>query len=55
MSLVDLVEMLSDWRSATKRNKDGNLVKSIEINCQKYGISPQLRKIFENTVREIFE
>lgn len=55
MTLIDLVEMLADWRAATKRNKNGNIVKSIELNSQKYNISPQLRKILENTVREIYE
>ena len=52
MTLIDLCEMLCDWTAATKRNKNGNIRKSIEINSQKYNISPQLKKIFENTVRE---
>ncbi len=55
MNLVDLLEMLADWKAATERNKDGNIRKSIEINSVKYGMSPQLRKIFENTVREYFK
>ncbi len=55
MTLVDLIEMLADWRAATKRNKNGNIRKSIDINAEKYGISPQLKKIFENTVREMFK
>jgi hypothetical protein len=55
MTLVDLVEMLSDWRAATKRNSNGNIRKSIEINAEKYNISPQLRKIMENTVKEYFD
>ena len=55
MTLVDLIEMLSDWKAATERNKDGNIRKSIEINSGKYNMSPQLRTIFENTVREYFK
>lgn len=55
MTLVDLIEMLSDWKAATERNKDGNIRKSIEINSSKYNISPQLRTVFENTVREYFK
>lgn len=54
MTLVDVLEMLADWKAATMRNKDGNIRKSIEINSQKYNIPPQLRKILENTVREYF-
>lgn len=55
MTLTDLVEMLADWKAATKRNKNGNIVKSIEVNAQKFNISPQLRKILENTARELYE
>ena len=55
MTLVDLIEMLADWKAATERNKDGNIRKSIEINSGKYNMSPQLRTIFENTVREYFK
>jgi len=54
MTLVDLVEMLVDWKAATERLKNGNIRKSIEINAERYGISEQLTKIFENTVREYF-
>lgn len=54
MTLIDLLEMLADWKAATERNKDGNIRKSIEINAQKYNMSPQLKMIFENTVREYF-
>jgi len=55
MTLIDLMEMLCDWWAATSRNKNGNIRKSIEINTERYGISPQLRKIFENTIRELKE
>ena len=55
MTLIDLLEMLADWKSATERNKDGNIRKSIEINSAKYKFSPQMRTIFENTVREYFK
>lgn len=54
MNLVDLIELLADWKAATLRNKNGNLVKSIEINTEKYNISPQLKQILENTVRELY-
>lgn len=54
MDLLDLVEMLSDWAAATKRNKNGNIHKSIEINQTRFGISEQLSKIFTNTVNRYF-
>lgn len=55
MTLVDLLEMLADWKAATERNKDGNIRKSIELNSIRYKMSPQLRLIFDNTVREYFK
>lgn len=55
MNLVDVLELLADWRAATERNKAGNIRTSIEENSQKYNISPQLRKILENTVRDFFK
>lgn len=54
MTLVDLIEMLSDWRAAGKRNKNGNIRKSIEVNAERFRLSPQLKKILENTVKEYF-
>lgn len=50
MNLLDLVEMFCDWSSAAKRHNDGNLRKSIEVNGDRFNMSPQLIKIFENTV-----
>jgi len=54
MTLIDLIEMLSDWKAATERNKNGNIRKSIEHNKVKYKMSDQLARIFENTVKEYF-
>jgi len=54
MTLVDLVEMLCDWKAATLRNKSGNIRKSIETNAKRFKFSEQLERIFENTVREMF-
>lgn len=49
MTLIDVVELFADWRAATKRHHDGNLRKSISINGERFSMSPQLVKIFENT------
>jgi hypothetical protein len=49
MNLIDLTEMLIDWKAATLRHNDGNLRKSIEINSKRFGIDSQLTKILENT------
>ena len=54
MTLIDLIEMFCDWKAATMRHDDGNLLKSIEINSKRFNINPQLTKIFENTA-ELFD
>lgn len=51
MNLFDIVEMLADWLAAINRHKDGNIYRSIEINRDRFGISPQLVAILYNTVK----
>ena len=54
MNLVDIIEMLCDWKASSMRHHDGNILKSIDINAKRFKINPQLVKIFRNTV-ELFE
>jgi hypothetical protein len=49
MTLVDLLEMLADWKAATERHADGDLAKSLEIQQGRFGISDQLVTILRNT------
>lgn len=53
MSLLDLVEMLCDWKAATTRHADGDLRRSLEINAKRFGISEQLEHVLLNTVEEL--
>jgi len=55
MTLVDLVEMFCDWMAATKRHADGDILKSIKLNTDRFGLSPQLAHILTNTARGIQE
>ncbi len=55
MTLVDLIEMLSDWKAATERVKNGNIRQSLEVNVKRYNIDSQLAQILENTIKEYFE
>lgn len=50
MTLIDLVEMFCDWMAATERHADGNMLRSIEQNRARFGISDQLASIFRNTM-----
>lgn len=53
MSLLDLVEMICDWKAATMRHKDGDIRRSIEINQKRFGYSDELKGILLNTVEEM--
>ena len=52
MTLVDLIEMLADWKAATERHADGDLEKSLEIQRERFGLSDQLVSILRNTAVE---
>jgi len=53
MSLLDVIEMLCDWKAATLRHNDGDIRKSIEINQRRFGYSDDLKAIFLNTLAVI--
>jgi len=53
MSLLDLTEMLCDWKAATERHNDGNILRSLEINQKRFGYSDELKQILMNTVKEM--
>ena len=54
MDLVDLMEMLADWAASTKKNKNGNIHRSIDVNQARFNMTPQLAQIFTNTVNRYF-
>lgn len=51
MNLVDLMEMLVDWKAAGERHTKypGDIFKSIEMNTERFHIDPQLKQILLNT------
>jgi len=53
MDLFDLVEMLSDWKAATLRHADGDILASLEINRTRFGLSDQLYQVLKNTVERM--
>ncbi len=53
MSLIDLIEMLADWKAASMRHDDGDILKSLEINRLRFGMSDQLFEILKNTLIEM--
>ena len=49
MDLVDLIEMICDWRAASLRHNTGDIYESIEINQKRFGYSDELKNIFKKT------
>lgn len=50
MDLIDLVEMAFDWKVASKRHTDGDVMRSIEQNAERFGYGPLLARILKNTL-----
>lgn len=53
MNLFDLLEMMCDWKAATLRHNDGNIYRSLELNKDRFNMSPQLCSILLNTINFI--
>jgi hypothetical protein len=52
MNLVDLIEMLCDWKAAGEQHKDGgDIFRSIEINQERFGYSDEVKSILLNTAK----
>jgi hypothetical protein len=49
MTLIDLVEMVCDWKASTQRVKSGDFIGSLETNRKRFNLSPQLTRIVANT------
>jgi hypothetical protein len=55
MTTLDKIEMLCDWLAATERNKNGNIIKSIEIGKMKYKYDEKEYDILLNTAKMLQE
>lgn len=53
MTLLDVIEMLADWKAAGERHADGSMEKSLEHNQVRFGLTEQLSQILKNTAREL--
>lgn len=55
MNIVDICEMIADWKAASLRHANGDIIKSIEINQKRFGYSDELKSILINTVKQCFD
>lgn len=53
MNLMDVVEMLADWKAATLRHRDGDLHRSIAQNAARFGYGEELGHILLNTAEDL--
>jgi len=54
MTLLDLLEMLADWKASSERMKEGgSIVRSFEINKDRFDIDPKLYAILWQTAQEL--
>ena len=51
MNLMDVIEMLCDWKAASERHADGSILRSIQINQGRFKIDDQLGRVMLNTAR----
>ncbi len=51
MNLVQLLEMLCDWKAATLRHDDGDLGESIRINAERFGYGPEIEAVLYSTAK----
>lgn len=51
MNLLDVIQMLCDWKASSERTRNGNLLKSIEVNIERFNIDEQLGQILINTAK----
>lgn len=49
MDLVQVTEMLADWKAATLRHADGDLRRSIEQNAERFGYGDEFTRLLLNT------
>lgn len=53
MDLLQVMEMLADWKAATLRHENGDLRTSIEHNANRFGYGEEFKRLLMNTARNM--
>lgn len=53
MDLMQVTEMLADWKAASMRHADGDLARSIEHNARRFGYGEEMARLLTNTARNL--
>ena len=54
MNLLDLIEMIVDWKAAGERHTDGSIAKSLDHNKVRFGYGEELDNILRRTAAELW-
>ena len=54
MTLIDIIEMLCDWKAASERHNNGDIYKSIEHNQKRFGYGNEVKSMLINTANLLF-
>lgn len=55
MDLLQMTEMLCDWIAATRRHADGDILRSIEQNAERFGYGEEIKQLLLNTVQTLLD
>lgn len=51
MDVLDLAELVCDWKAAGERQNDGNILTSLEVNKERYGLADvSVYDVLKNTI-----
>lgn len=50
MTLIDLLEMVCDWKSSSLRHNDGSIEQSLTVNQERFGYGDELQSILRKTL-----
>lgn len=53
MDMIQLMEMLCDWKAATERHADGSLERSIEQNADRFGYGAETKRLLMLTAERM--
>jgi hypothetical protein len=51
MNLLQIIEMLCDWKAASERFGGGDFAESLKVSVARFEIEPQLENILRNTAK----
>ena len=54
MTIMDLTEMICDWKASSERQNDGNIFDGIEKASQRFNYDKKMVKVLSNTAQKYF-